>query len=70
MLHTKKGNTVYMEMSMLMAEKETLYTIEEAARILRVSVSTIRRMIDAGELDAVKVRFQWRIKKSSVDKYL
>lgn len=55
---------------MLMAEKETLYTIEEAARILRVSVSTIRRMIDAGELDAVKVRFQWRIKKSSVDKYL
>ena len=54
---------------MLMAD-EKLYTIEEAARVLRVSVSTIRRMIDEGQLDATKVRGQWRIKKASVDKHL
>ena len=54
---------------MLMTE-EALYTIEEAAKILRVSVSTIRRMIKDGSLEATKVRFQLRIKKSSVDKHL
>ncbi len=52
-----------------MAE-EVVYTIEEVARILKVSTDTIRRMIADGELEAVKVRGQWRIKKESVDKLL
>lgn len=52
-----------------MAE-EVVYTIEEVARILKVSTDTIRRMITDGELEAVKVRGQWRIKKESVDKLL
>jgi excisionase family DNA binding protein len=54
---------------MLMTE-ERVYTIEEAAALLKVSISTIRRMIDQKQLDAKKVRGQWRIKKSSVDAYL
>lgn len=49
---------------------EQVFTIEEAARILKVSVSTIRRMIDEKQLDATKVRGQWRVKKASVDKHL
>ena len=50
--------------------EERVYTIEEAAALLKVSVSTIRRMIDEKQLDATKVRGQWRIKKASVDKHL
>jgi excisionase family DNA binding protein len=55
-----------------MAEKEqpVLSTIDEVARLLRVSPDTVRRMIADKELDAVKVRGQWRIKTSSVDKLL
>lgn len=55
----------------MMEEQETMvYTIEEAATILRVSTDTIRRMIKDKQLDAHKVRGQWRIKASSVNKYL
>ena len=49
---------------------EEVYTIPEAMELLKVSESTIRRMIRAKQLDAVKVRGQWRIKKASVDKLL
>lgn len=50
--------------------EEILYTINEVCRLLRVSDDTVRRMIKAGQLDAVKVRGQWRIKKESLDKLL
>ena len=58
-----------MEISMPMTQ-EALLTIEEAARLLRVSVDTVRRMIKDKQLDGSKVRGQWRIRKASVDKYL
>jgi excisionase family DNA binding protein len=47
-----------------------VYTIEEAAHILKVSQDTIRRMIREKQLDAKKVRGQWRISKASIDRYL
>jgi excisionase family DNA binding protein len=50
--------------------EEIVYTILEAAKLLKVSDDTIRRLIKTGELDAVKVGNQWRIKKSSVDNLL
>lgn len=46
-----------------------LYTIEEAMRILSVSDDTVRRMIASGELDAVKVRGRWRIRRESLERY-
>lgn len=46
-----------------------LYTIEEAMRILSVSDDTVRRMISSGELDAVKVRGRWRIRRESLERY-
>jgi excisionase family DNA binding protein len=55
-----------------MAEKldKAMYTILEAAALLRVSDETIRRMIKAEQLDAVKVRGAWRIRRESLAKYL
>jgi excisionase family DNA binding protein len=55
-----------------MSEKldKPLYTINEAKELLSVSDDTIRRMIKAGELDAVKVRGAWRIRRESLEKYL
>jgi len=51
-------------------EQKLLYSIREACKLLNVSDDTIRRMIVSGELDAVKVRRQWRIRKASIDKLL
>jgi excisionase family DNA binding protein len=50
--------------------QDYLYTIEEAAQMLKVSVDTIRRMIKRGELEVVKVGVQIRIKAASLQKYL
>lgn len=53
-----------------MNDADILYTLEEVAKILRVSVATVRRMIDDGELEAIKVRGQWRVRKDVLDRYL
>jgi excisionase family DNA binding protein len=55
-----------------MPEKLTkpLYSINEAKDLLGVSDETIRRMIHSQQLDAVKVRGQWRIRRESLEKYL
>lgn len=44
-----------------------VYTIPEAAGVLRLSPDTVRRMIRTGELDAKKFRAQWRIPIAAVD---
>lgn len=54
---------------MLVAE-EQLLSIREVAKRLNVSDETVRRMINAGDLRATKVRFQWRIYADSVSDYL
>lgn len=49
---------------------EELLTIEDVSRILRVSIQTVRRMIDEGELKAIKIRGQWRIKREDLQDYI
>ncbi len=44
-----------------MAEAEKLLRIREAAELLRVSPMTIYRLIREGELQAIKVGWQWRV---------
>jgi len=45
------------------------YTVEEIAKILRVSKMTIFRYIKSGKLKATKIG-QWRIKKEDLDKLI
>lgn len=47
-----------------------LYTLEEVAKILKVSVQTVRRMISEGELRASKIRGQYRIRKDELEAYI
>ncbi len=49
---------------------EKLLTLDEVAERLNVSVATVRRLIHDGELKAVKVRFQLRVKPSDLDDYI
>lgn len=54
---------------MVMTQEE-VYTIEEVAKILKVSVETVRRLITNGELDARRVGRQYRITRAALDKVL
>lgn len=45
-------------------------SIKEVADSLRVSESTVRRMIQSGELAAIRVRRQWRVSLSELSAYL
>ncbi len=46
---------------------ETLMTLEEVARFLRLSNDTVYRLVNAGKLPASKVGDQWRFRKEDVD---
>jgi excisionase family DNA binding protein len=53
-----------------MIQSSDLLTVKEVAEILRVSQPTVLRMIDDSELRAIRVRNQWRIRRSDLDDYL
>ena len=46
-----------------------ILTVKEAAALLKTSRQQIRRMIQNGELPAVKVGREWRIPLASVREY-
>lgn len=45
-------------------------TINQIAEYLQMSVSSIYKMAQAGEIPASKVGRQWRFKKSLIDKWI
>ena len=47
-----------------------LLTIRETAEYLHVSVSTVRRMLEEGDLNGYKVKGQLRIPWDAIEKYL
>ena len=53
--------------SVLMPDKEIVYTVEEVAKLLKADVRTIRRMIYNGEITAFRVGKNYRIHKSTLD---
>ncbi len=53
-----------------LAMQEQVYSIDEAAKLLKVNPMTIRRMIQRGEIRASKVGKQYRIPRSEIDKFL
>ena len=46
------------------------YTVEEIAKMLKVSHMTIRREIERGNLKAAKVGHVWRITEEELKSYL
>lgn len=48
---------------------QPIFTLQEAAQLLKVCVKTLRRVIDHGMLKTFKVGRQWRIRASAIDEY-
>lgn len=46
------------------------YTVEQVAELLKVSPQTVRRLIREGQLKAVRVGIQLRVKKEELDRFL
>ena len=61
---------IEVDLEAAMTQSSDLLTVKEVAEILRVSQPTVLRMIDDGELRAIRVRNQWRIRRSDLDDYL
>lgn len=55
---------------MLKMNKEEYYSIEEVASKLKVVYLTVYRWIKTNKLEAVKAGKQYRIKQSSLEKFL
>ena len=49
---------------------DEVLTVKEAAALLKTSWQQIRRMIQSGELPAVKVGREWRIPRESISDLL
>ncbi|MCE5228676.1 helix-turn-helix domain-containing protein [bacterium] len=49
---------------------ETMLTVEEVAAIFNVSPRTILRLIDAHEIQALRVGRQWRFRKEWVKEWI
>jgi excisionase family DNA binding protein len=47
-----------------------LYTVNELAQVLKVSVRTLRREMEEGELKYIKIRGRVRIREEDVQAYL
>jgi excisionase family DNA binding protein len=47
-----------------------VYTIEEAAAILKVHPRTINRLLERGELRGFRVGRVWRISREALDAYI
>jgi excisionase family DNA binding protein len=47
-----------------------LYTVNELAQLLKVSVRTLRREMEEGELRYIKIRGRVRIREEDVQTYL
>ena len=46
--------------------EDEFYTIEELSKLLKVEHKTIRRAIKRGEIKAMKLGRQWRIRRSDI----
>lgn len=57
-------------MSFSTMTEEKIYTVREVATLLRVDPRTIRVMIADGELEAFRVRDEWRVRQSAIDTYM
>lgn len=50
--------------------REPLLTVGEVASVMRVSNMTVYRLIKSGQLAAIRVGKNYRIRRSDVDRYL
>jgi len=54
----------------IMSQQEDMLTVEEVAKELRVDQKTVRRWIQRGELVAIDIGREYRIRRSSLNDFI
>lgn len=49
---------------------DEVWTIKEVATLLKLAEKTVYAMAQAGEVPAFKIRGQWRIKRSELERWI
>lgn len=49
---------------------DEVLTIKEVAALLKLAEKTVYAMAQAGEIPAFKIRGQWRIKRTELDRWI
>lgn len=55
---------------MIAMQEDTLLTLREAAQKLRVSRNTARKLIEQGELQAIRIGDRIKVRQSAIDQFL
>ena len=50
--------------------EEKIYTLREAAEILKTSERTLLRMLDSGRIVGFRHGTQWRFRQTEIDEYI
>ena len=53
-----------------MSQQDDMLTVEEVAKELRVDPKTVRRWIQRGELVAIDIGREYRIRRSALDDFI
>ena len=70
LLTNKAKKTIFIETAKTVRGSTMTYTIEEVAKILRVSPQTVRNLVRQGKLKAFKVGIQLRVKQVDLDEFM
>lgn len=57
-------------MALMLAHADGLLTTDEVLDFLKVHARTVYRLIKTGDLPAVRVGRQWRVRRSDLDAWL
>lgn len=49
---------------------EQIYTAQEVADILKLGLVAVRRAIKKGDIEAIKISNEWRVRESALEAYL
>lgn len=61
---------IYIKKSAIKNEQETFMSVEACASMLNCHAMTIKRYIKQGLLEAIKLKRDWRVKRSSILKLI
>lgn len=49
---------------------EQIYTAQEVADILKLGLVAVRRAIKKGDIEAIKISNEWRVRESALEAFL
>jgi excisionase family DNA binding protein len=68
--YSKSISELFVQFLLQLGKAESLLTVSDVAAYLKIKESTVRVMINKGEIPAVKIGKAWRIQKEELTNYL